>query len=177
MYLWYLPHKYKTSRKEVGKYALANHALALLLGFLVPLALIATGLLQKFPAESAMPLVVSCSAAISANCHRPDKDEDAWRLPVRWGVINPKEKIGAKLCSFTTLRNVQAPEEGDIVRGRRDPKRDHSIAYSLRRCWLTFGRLWQTNIRGVHLLDLKKEGRKTAWRVYRKMINLEGVAV
>lgn len=162
MYLWYLPYTPTaiSFQEKPGK-IFTNHVLGLLLGFLIPLGLIASGFRKNFPAKSAMPLVVSCSAAISANCHRPDKDIDAWRLPVRWGVIETDE-TGAKLCSFTTLRDVKLPGAREIVRGRDDPKREHwRIVFSLRRWWRTLGRLWQKNIKSVQLLDLKKEWRKT----------------
>lgn len=55
-----------------------------------------------------MPLVSTCSAAISANCHRPEADKEAHLLPVQWGVtgVNGPE---SKLCAFTTSRYVEAP--------------------------------------------------------------------
>lgn len=40
---------------------------------------------RKF--KGGMPLAGSCSAAISAACHRPDWDEDASMQPVQWGVV------------------------------------------------------------------------------------------
>jgi len=64
-----------------------------------------------------MPLVVSCSAAISANCHRPELDEDAYLLPVCWGVVGVNNE-GHKICSFTTMRDVEPPKSGDILVGK-----------------------------------------------------------
>ncbi|MCJ1462220.1 hypothetical protein MMC07_000820 [Pseudocyphellaria aurata] len=55
-----------------------------------------------------MPLVSTCSAAISANCHRPEADKEAHLLPVQWGVTG-KSGSESKLCSFTTSRYVEAP--------------------------------------------------------------------
>lgn len=67
--------------------------------------------------ESSMPMTSTCSAAISAACHRPPADYDAWQLPVQWGVI-PKEEGDAKLmighCSFTTSHDVMTPIEGNV---------------------------------------------------------------
>jgi hypothetical protein len=67
-----------------------------------------------------MPLVVSCSAAISANCHRPEQDGDAHLLPVRWGVVGTNDE-GHKICSFTTMRDVELPKPGDILVGTEIP--------------------------------------------------------
>jgi hypothetical protein len=60
-----------------------------------------------------MPLVSTCSAAISAACHRPARDVDAHLLPVQWGVI-PSEGEEAPRCSFTTYRDVQPPEVEEL---------------------------------------------------------------
>ena len=94
---------------------------------------LANAFIRKYPANSAMPMVVSCSAAISANCHRPEKDEDAYLLPVRWGVVGETE--GRKICSFTTMRDVEPPKPGDIVFGLASPdaksgvKRSKAFSY------------------------------------------------
>lgn len=50
-----------------------------------------------------MPLIGSCSAAISAACQRPSEDKEAHLLPVQWGVITLAGERPAR-CSFTTLR-------------------------------------------------------------------------
>lgn len=68
---------------------------------------------RKYPKDSIMPLVVSCSAVISANYHRLDKGEDAYFLLVRWGVVG--EQDGRKVCSFATMRDVEVPKSGDIA--------------------------------------------------------------
>jgi hypothetical protein len=94
---------------------------------------LANAIVQKYLANSAMLMVVSCSAAISANCHRPEKDEDAYLLPVRWGVVGESE--GRKICSFTTMRDVEPPNPGDIVFGldvlntKSEAKRTKFFAY------------------------------------------------
>jgi hypothetical protein len=84
--------------------------------FLV-LLLLAFGM--RFPSgNKGMPLVATCSAAISASCHRPPADYDAWQLPVQWGVTpsgaEGGEPLGGKVghCSFTTATDVSRPIEG-----------------------------------------------------------------
>ncbi|KAL4915394.1 hypothetical protein BDW62DRAFT_125090 [Aspergillus aurantiobrunneus] len=49
------------------------------------------------PLRSNMPLVSSCSAAISAACHPPPGDEDASLKPVMWGEI--RQDSSASSCS------------------------------------------------------------------------------
>lgn len=68
----------------------------------------------------AMPLVSSCSAAISANCHRPKEDVDASFMPVKWGVYGSDEE-GRALCAFTTWRGAEAPAVGSVVYGLEEP--------------------------------------------------------
>ena len=53
-----------------------------------------------------MPLVSTCSAAISAACHRPDDDSDSHLLPVKWGFV-----CGEYWC-LTTSRDVSYPALG-----------------------------------------------------------------
>lgn len=48
-----------------------------------------------------MPLVGSCSAAISAACHRPDDDVDAPIKPVMWGVVDTQGDVDH--CCFTSF--------------------------------------------------------------------------
>lgn len=65
--------------------------------------------------RSGMPLVGSCSAAISAACHPPQGDFDASLRPVMWGVVAQEDTeisdddIGH--CSFTSFE-VEAPTPG-----------------------------------------------------------------
>ncbi len=65
--------------------------------------------------RSGMPLVGSCSAAISAACHPPQGDLDASSRPVMWGVVAKEDTeisdddIGH--CSFTSFE-VEAPTPG-----------------------------------------------------------------
>lgn len=65
---------------------------------------------QKY--KPGIPLVGSCSAAISAACHPPRREEDVASKPVQWGVVQGAgESIGAWKnkdkdfghCSFSSL--------------------------------------------------------------------------
>ncbi|KAK4890277.1 hypothetical protein LTR27_011038 [Elasticomyces elasticus] len=56
------------------------------------------------PSRIYMPLVCSCSAAISAACHPADDDGDAQWLPLTWGYL----KTSDQWC-FSTARNVSYP--------------------------------------------------------------------
>ena len=53
-----------------------------------------------------MPLVSTCSAAISAACHRPAEDGDSHLLPVRWGFV------GGDYWCFTSSKEVSYPGLG-----------------------------------------------------------------
>lgn len=65
---------------------------------------------QETDAQSyTMPLVSTCSAAISAACHRPDEDSESHLLPVRWGFVE-----GDYWC-FTTSREISYPELGPDI--------------------------------------------------------------
>ena len=56
-----------------------------------------------------IPLAASCSAAISAACHRPNEDVDAPYKPVMWGAVKSKNPIGH--CCFTSFE-VTKPVKG-----------------------------------------------------------------
>lgn len=63
------------------------------------------------------PLASTCSAAISAACHRPAEDVDAHLFPVRWGdvgeyedtVLDDVSAARPHHCCFTTARDVSKP--------------------------------------------------------------------
>ncbi|EMC93071.1 hypothetical protein BAUCODRAFT_96576 [Baudoinia panamericana UAMH 10762] len=69
-------------------------------------------------AEIQMPLASTCSAAISAACHRPLEDEAAHLWPVMWGRVP-----GTDRWCFSSAREVllTPPEEDEIV------KRDQQV--------------------------------------------------
>ncbi|KAK0926466.1 hypothetical protein LTR29_017860 [Friedmanniomyces endolithicus] len=50
---------------------------------------------------SHLPVASSCSAALSASCHRPKEDFDAAYLPVGWGAVGNGED-GDGHCCFTS---------------------------------------------------------------------------
>lgn len=76
-----------------------------------------------------MPFASTCSAAISAACHRPEADNDAHLLPVQWGVVGQDES-GLQRCAFTTSRHVQPPTNGSSLLGMpvQDKKRRNFVA-------------------------------------------------
>lgn len=67
-----------------------------------------------------MPLVGSCSAAISAACHPPFRDKDASISKVQWGAVKNQElngqNYGVAYCSFTSW-NVEKPVTGKWYAG------------------------------------------------------------
>lgn len=63
--------------------------------------LILLGLFNGFRWHQGMPLAASCSAAMSAACHRPEEDVDAAVKPVMWGVVSSKDGVGH--CCFTSF--------------------------------------------------------------------------
>jgi len=68
--------------------------------------------------KGGMPLAGSCSAAISAACHRPEWDKDASQQPVQWGVVqDPKtQESGIGHCSITTA-TVEPVQQGEMYAG------------------------------------------------------------
>lgn len=61
-----------------------------------------TGLMPPRP----MPLVSTCSAAISANCHRHPEDVNCSLLPVIWGFVENQRGGGIGHYTFTTASDV-----------------------------------------------------------------------
>ena len=60
-----------------------------------------------------IPLVGSCSAAISAACHRVSQDTEGALLPQKWGVV-VDDYVGH--CCFSSLP-VTEPVEGRLYAG------------------------------------------------------------
>ena len=78
-------------------------------GFLMLVALVLLGQRKLKPG---VPLATNCSLAISAACHRPEWDQDAALLPVKWGVVGDEVAQGAVgHCTFTS-GEVRAPVRG-----------------------------------------------------------------
>ena len=76
------------------------------LGTVVVLVGILTGF-RRYP--PGIPLAGSCSAAISAACHRPEGDTDAAGKPLMWGAVETEGSIGH--CCFTSFE-VEKPVVG-----------------------------------------------------------------
>lgn len=64
-----------------------------------------------------MPLLGDWSAVISAACHRPKEDENAARLPVRWGAVGDADGQEIGHCALTSIR-VTKPIAGRLHAGR-----------------------------------------------------------
>jgi hypothetical protein len=61
-----------------------------------------------------MPLASTCSAAISANCHRYPEDDDCWLLPVRWELVGDDGKDGKGRFTFTNAKDVACTPFTDL---------------------------------------------------------------
>ncbi|KAF6831723.1 hypothetical protein CMUS01_07207 [Colletotrichum musicola] len=59
-----------------------------------------------------IPVAGSCSAAISATCHPGTYEKDAWKMPLRWGVVS-EPKVEPRHCSFSS-KPVEKPLEGQL---------------------------------------------------------------
>lgn len=91
--------------------AIGYSCIAIITIILVGAVLILLGLLNGFRWHQGMPLAGSCSAAISAACHRPEEDIDAATKPVMWGVVSSENGVGH--CCFTSFE-VSPPIHGEL---------------------------------------------------------------
>ena len=111
-------YRYPESDTSTVGYSNIGMVYSLILASFMILALVLLGLCNSYrprPYEKehetaaqsyTMPLVSTCSAAISAACHRPAEDHDSHLLPVRWGFVG-----GDQWC-FTSSKEVSYPEIG-----------------------------------------------------------------
>ena len=60
--------------------------------------------------EEKLPLAANCSLVLSAACHPPPDDVDAYKRPVRWGVVHSRFQ-GIGHCSITS-EEVTQPQAG-----------------------------------------------------------------
>lgn len=92
-------------------YSIFAMILGLGLGVLMLLAVIGTGLRKR---KTGMPIVGSCSAAISSACHPESPNDDSLSL-LQWGDIRVEPGSGAdfKRCAFSS-GNVCQPVDGEI---------------------------------------------------------------
>lgn len=94
--------------------AVGYSCIAILLSIIFGAIVILFGLLNGFRMyKPGIPLVGSCSAAISAACHRPPGDINAADKPLMWGVVSPKNGVGH--CCLTSFE-VTPPVEGELYR-------------------------------------------------------------
>jgi len=63
----------------------------IIIGWLILIMGVGMGLRRY---EAGMPLVGSCSAAISAACHPPGDEPDVALVPVKWGVVSIANGVG-----------------------------------------------------------------------------------
>ena len=84
-----------------------------LLGGLLLIALNLIGF-RRYP--PGLPLVGTCSAAISASCHQPEKDIDAATKPLMWGAVADETDVGH--CCFTS-HEVTPPVEWKHYAGQK----------------------------------------------------------
>lgn len=85
----------------------------IILGSIIVLFGILTGL-RKY--KEGMPLVGSCSAAISAACHSMRNDPNASLFPVMWGATKVENENSVGHCCFSSL-DVSPPVEGEVYAG------------------------------------------------------------
>lgn len=96
---------------------------------------ILNSILRHFPKD--MPLASTCSAAISAACHRPAEDFDAHLLPVQWGVVSDGNR-----CAFTTHRDVKPLREGNFYIGIPPGVSEESVDNKWRLRWQRIASTW-----------------------------------
>lgn len=84
--------------------------IVIILGSIMVLFGILTGS-RKY--RTGMPLAGSCSAVISAACHRLSNDPDVALLPVMWGAVESKDEDTISHCCFSSLE-VSPPIEGEV---------------------------------------------------------------
>ncbi|PVI04891.1 hypothetical protein DM02DRAFT_725568 [Periconia macrospinosa] len=100
-------------------YSSISIVLAMFVGVILIVAIIIVGFNFKYEVKASrdtgeeppypMPLASTCSAAISANCHRHEEDKDCPILPVRWGYVSDVEGGDSGHFTFTTAGDVRHP--------------------------------------------------------------------
>ncbi|KAI0848731.1 hypothetical protein F5Y00DRAFT_253217 [Daldinia vernicosa] len=100
---------------SVNSFSTCGHSpfalfITLITGCLIVLSIAAMGFRRY---DGTMSMVSTNSMAISAACHVLEEDrEEAYLLPVRWGVVEIKDGVGK--CTFTTAPDdkIKVPEVG-----------------------------------------------------------------
>ncbi|CAD6588975.1 MAG: hypothetical protein ASARMPRED_003851 [Alectoria sarmentosa] len=92
----------ENTRKSIS--TVGYSCIAIITVIILGVIVVALGILNGFRRyRPVMPLVGSCSAAISAACHRPREDIDAATLPVLWGAVSGQEECAVGHCCFTSF--------------------------------------------------------------------------
>lgn len=87
--------------------------IAIIFTLIVGTIVVAVGICNGFRRfKSSIPLVASCSAAISAACHASADDANASLLPVMWGAVE-REGEGVGHCCFSSQK-VEALVAGKL---------------------------------------------------------------
>lgn len=103
-------------RKDLSVDTLGFSCIAILSCIIVGVLAILAGFINGFRRYPAgVPIVGSCSAAISAACHPPKDDVSAYLLPVKWGVVEQTGDVGH--CIFTSFK-VTEPVDGQMYAGQ-----------------------------------------------------------
>lgn len=97
--------------------AVGYSCIAILFAIIVASVAILGGIVNGFRRYNPdIPLVGSCSAAISAACHRLPEDSSASLLPLMWGVVNSDANDRISHCTFSSLK-VTRPVAGNLYAG------------------------------------------------------------
>lgn len=90
-------------------YSLLAMIFVMVLGGLIMVSTVGVGC-RRF--NSAIPLVGSCSSAISAACHQLPEEEDAALKPLKWGEVPGRfSNDGPPHCAFSS-KDVKPPTPG-----------------------------------------------------------------
>ena len=102
-----------------SEYKVGYSVIAIFAGLIASSVTIVIGIgfgLRRY--SGSIPLVGSCSAAISAACHPgPNEPPDMVDRPLKWGVVDTKIVDGDMTishCAFTADENARAPREGEL---------------------------------------------------------------
>lgn len=109
---------------SVVGFSILGIVLSVSIGTAMVITLLGLGTFKRYKAKKlengeeayAMPLVSTCSAAISAACHKNKGDIDACFLPLTWGFvtdIQTDELSSGRFC-FTTATDVRYPSISEV---------------------------------------------------------------
>jgi hypothetical protein len=87
---------------------------AIIVGVFATVAGVANGFRRY---SSSIPLVGSCSVAISAACHRPTDDASASLLPLQWGCVDEDLTDSIGHCCLSSF-DVTPPVSGQFYAGK-----------------------------------------------------------